>query len=167
MRLINALLLAFMVMATLSCGYTFSQQGSSALPDETRTLFIESVENPTTQTWLGPRIRSLLRDELTRRGWTRWTDRNEADGLMKVTIHQFLRESSVKGESEDTLKYTSSITLSAIIVSRDTGETVWESGNISWGGTYYSSSGAPKNNADEFATDHAIRRLADLLGQGY
>ncbi len=167
MRLINALLLALLAVATLSCGYTFSQQGSSALPTETRTLFIESVENPTTQTWLGPRVRSLLRDELTRRGWTRWTDRNEADGLMKVTIHQFLRESSVKGASEDTLKYTSSITLSACIVSRDTGETIWDSGNVSWSGTYYGTSNSLKSTADEFATVHAIRRLADLLGQGY
>ncbi|MBU1248265.1 MAG: DUF4136 domain-containing protein, partial [Proteobacteria bacterium] len=132
-----------------------------------RTLFIESVENPTTETWLGPLVRSMFRDELTRRGWTNWDSRGNADGLVQITIDKFSRTSTVTDENADTLKFVSSISLSAQITDRDSGEVLWNSGSVSWGGTYYGTNSSPETTADTFATDHAIRRLADLLSQGY
>lgn len=164
---INTLLLALVALAALSCGYSFKHQGSSALPENIRTLYIASVENPTTETWLGPRLRSLLRDELTRRGWTRWTDKDDADGLMTITIDRFTRSSAVKDESEESVKYTASVTLSATIAERESGQEVWHSGNVGWSGSYYGSGENAENDADAYATEHAIRRLADLLGEGY
>lgn len=161
--------LALLACAALlaGCGYSATNQGGSALPEQTRTLFLEGVDNPTTITWLGPRLRATLRDELTRRGWTRWTDRGQAQGLMHVTIHEFTRNTSVSGEERDTLKFATTITLSATITDRDSGEPVWSSGQVAWSDSYYASDASTADAAAQQAMDLAVRRLADLLGQGY
>jgi hypothetical protein len=162
----NVLLLAGMTLL-LGCGYGFKPQGTDALPRQTRALFIDKVENPTTEAWLGPKLRSLFRDELTNRGWTQWTDRSKADGLVTITIHQFTREASVKDDKEDTTKYSSSVTLSVTIRDRDTGAQVWASGQVSRSDSYYDTAHSPKYIADKQAARYAIRRVADLLSQGY
>lgn len=166
-RIIQTLLLAVIALIMFGCGYGFKSQGSDALPKEMRTLFIDKVENPTTEAWLGPKLRSLLRDELTRRGWTRWTDRESADGLVTITVHRFTRETTVKNESEDSSKFSASVTLSATIRNPDNGQEVWSSGQLSSSESYYLVGQATEETAGQSAADLAIRDLADRLSQGY
>jgi hypothetical protein len=164
-----ACLLAGLVAGLAGCGYSFTPRGgeASALHGNVRALFLDSVENPTTETWLGPEIRARLRDELTRRGSARWTSRDAADGLVRVVVDRFTRSSSVTDESEDTVKYSVSLTLAVTITDAATGEPVWASGNVGWSDSYYASDSASERDASERAVELAVRRVADLLAQGY
>lgn len=166
-RLINVAALALMALVMVGCGYGFKQQGAGALPEGMTTLFIDKVENPTTEAWLGPALRTLLRDELTNRGGVRWADRTHADGLVTITIHSFTRSSTVKDDNEDTTKYSSKVTLSAVIKNKDTGEMIWSSGQIGSSNTYYGTDSSPSDLADKTSAELTIRHLGDLLSQGY
>ncbi|SKA83346.1 protein of unknown function [Paucidesulfovibrio gracilis DSM 16080] len=146
------------------CGYHLAANGPVALDQDQRSLFMERVDNPTLQTWLGPRLRSVLRDELTRRGWTRWTSRAQADLLVRVVIDRYSRSSKVRDADDDTLRYSASITMRVDMVSRATDTVVWSSGTIAESESYFGNS---TTAADMEVTELAVRRAVDRLTQGY
>jgi hypothetical protein len=146
------------------CGYQLASKGPVVLPEDQRSLCMDSVENPTLQTWLGPRLRSVLRDELTRRGWTRWTSRNQADLLVRIVIDRYSRSSKVRDEDDETLRYSASISMRIDLVSRTTDQVVWSSGMVGESESYFGNS---TTAADMAVTELAVRRAVDRLAQRY
>lgn len=146
------------------CGYQLASKGPVALPEDQRTLCMDSVDNPTLEAWLGPRLRSELRDELTRRGWTRWVDRSQADMLVRIVIERYSRSTKVGDEKDETLRSQASINMSVNFVSRTTDEVIWNSGSISVGESYF---GISPTEADMSVTELAVRRAVDRLSQRY
>lgn len=165
-RILAPLLLAAALLMLAACGYSMGGAGDrSVLGPEFRTLAISGVENPTTLPWLEPRIRSLLRDELTRRGVVTWTDsRNRADALIHVTIHKYFRPTAVEGARDQTLRSSAIFQFSVDITSATDSSVVWRSGQITQEWPFYS---GQEDEADAEVTSLGIRRLADLMEQNY
>ncbi len=164
---VNVLLLSCTGFALVACGYGFNNQQISALPQGVQTIFLDSVENPTAETWLGPRIRSIFRDELHRRAWVQWSEKESADALLKIVVERFTRSSSAWDEDEESVKYSSNIKISATLIEQKTGKELWHSGRVDSSASYYATEESSVTKADIEALEQAIRRLADRMGEGY
>lgn len=148
-----------------ACGYSFGEKGQTVLKPEYQILAISGVENPTTITWLEPRIRKLLKDELTNRGNITWTDsRHEADAWINIKIIKYYRPTAVAGSSDQTLRSSANFYFEATIKSATDDSVLWESGQISQNWPFYPGQEA---EADAEVTRLGIRRLADKMSQDY
>ncbi|QJB55438.1 LPS assembly lipoprotein LptE [Pseudodesulfovibrio sp. zrk46] len=157
-----ALLLPLLLAA---CGYGFGEQNHFVLKPEYRKLAIAGVQNPTTLTWLEPRIRKLLKDEFTNRGEVTWTDnRHEADAWISIRIIKYYRPTTVSGSSDETLQSSAIFDFEATVKSATDDSVLWSSGKISQSWPFYSGEEA---DADAEVTKLGIRRLADKMSQGY
>ncbi|MUM76592.1 hypothetical protein GKC30_02965 [Pseudodesulfovibrio sp. F-1] len=165
-RTLIPLLLPAALFLLTACGYSVGGAGErSVLGPEFRTLAISGVENPTTLPWLESRVRSLLRDELTRRGAITWTDsRNQADALIHITIHKYFRPTAVEGSREQTLRSSAIFLFSAEVISNTDSSVVWRSGEILQEWPFYP---GQEDEADAEVTNLGIRRLADKMEQNY
>ncbi|MEF2231206.1 MAG: LPS assembly lipoprotein LptE [Pseudodesulfovibrio sp.] len=157
------LLLALLLLG--GCGYSFGESGQSVLDEHHRTLAIAGIDNPTTMSWLEPRLRKLLRDELTRRGTVTWVDeQRDADALLTITIYRYSRPTSVTGSSDETLQSVASIELEGAIKSATDGSELWRSGRFVQDWPFFS---GQESEADMEVTMLAVRRLADRMAQNY
>jgi ribosomal protein L31 len=148
-----------------ACGYSMGESEHSVLKPEFRTIAISGVDNATTQTWLEPRIRKLLKDELNRRGTIRWVDdRKAADALIHINISRYNRPTALEGDKDQTLRSNASIRLQATIRSTTGDEVLWESGIISQSWPFYT---GQESQADKEVTSLAIRQLADKMSENY
>lgn len=149
----------------MACGYGFGESGHSVLKPEYRVLAISGVENPTMLTWLEPRLRKLLRDELTNRGSITWTDeQKDADALINIKVTRYNRPTAVEGSSDETLRSNANIVFEATIRSATDDSVLWSSGSMSQSWPFYS---GQESEADAEVTRLAIRRLADRMSQNY
>ena len=119
-RLLGLTLLFVSAVSLCACGYNFTGQGTVLGPDPDavsrldpafRTMAIARVENPTIEPWLEPRLRSLIRDEFTRRRFVTWVDKDKATSLLTVVIKKFTRSTSVAGQQDQSLKLSNGMTL--------------------------------------------------------
>jgi hypothetical protein len=164
-RLGAAMLLACALFMLAACGYSMGGSGESVIEPEYRTMAISGVDNPTTLAWLEPRIRELLRDELTRRGTVVWTDeRSRADSLIHITIIKYYRPTAVEGSHDQTLRSSAIFQFSAEIKSATDGHIIWNSGEIGQDWPFYQ---GQEDEADAEVTSLGIRRLADRMEQNY
>jgi predicted small lipoprotein YifL len=160
----RTVLLTLALLLLAGCGYKNTQSGPVALPENKRKLFLEDVENPTLETDLYARIRSLVRDELTRRGQVQWVPRGAAEALMSVDIRTFTSRASVKDAEDETLRSTASITLDAEIVSATDRSVLWTSGEVSASEPFTTGG---QEDAEERAILLGVERLVDRLGQNF
>lgn len=157
-----ALLGLFLLSA---CGYSMGGADHSVLAPQYRTLAVSGVNNPTTLTWLEPRIRKLLRDELNRRGTVTWTDNAAtADALIRITIERYNRPTAVEGAKEETLRSNANFTFHATITSTVDDKVLWQSGTIAQSWPFFS---GQESMADEQVTLLGIRQLADRMSESY
>jgi len=159
-------LIALLGLLLLSaCGYSMGGADHSVLEPKFRTLAVSGVDNPTTQTWLEPRVRKLLRDELNRRGTITWTDDSaKADALIKITIERYNRPTSVEGAKEQTLRSTANFKFHATITSTVDDKVLWQSGTISQTWPFHT---GQESMADDEVTMLGIRQLADRMSESY
>ncbi|MGE4551726.1 MAG: LPS assembly lipoprotein LptE [Desulfovibrionaceae bacterium] len=148
-----------------ACGYSLASRGPSALKDNQRKLYLVSVENPSLDTWVGPELRSRLRDEINNRHVARWTERSNAQGLVEVVIDRFTTsETTVTGESDQSLRYAASISVSMHIVSPLDGSVLWSSGSVGASESFYGKDAA---SARERVVRLAVERMVDRLSENY
>lgn len=167
-----ALLLA--AALTLSCcGYTFTGQGTVMGPDPEaisrldpafRTMALVRVENPTVEPWLEPRLRSLIRDEFTRRRFITWVDKDKATSLLTVVIKRFTRSTVVAGQQDQSLKLSTGLTLIFRVQRASDGAVLWDSGEQAQSESFFP---GDSEGADLRVTDLAVRRMADLMTENY
>lgn len=170
---ICAFALLFAALALSGCGYRFAGQAldtegkegvSSRLAPEMRNMVLVRVENPTIESWLEPRLRSLIRDEFKRRRLVTWTDRAHATSLLTVTIKKYSRETSVSGAQDQSLKLSTGMTLVLRVNRASDGAVLWDSGEQNQSESFYP---GDSEGADMRITDLAVRRLADLMTENY
>lgn len=158
-------IVAILVLALLAgCGYRNTLSGPVALPEDKRKLFFEEVENPTLRTSLDARLRSLIRDELTRRGKVEWVSRDQAEAYFQIEILQFTSTSSVTGAEEQTLRFTTVISLEGGIVSAADRSILWSSGPVS---AYESFLSGGRDAAEDRVILLAVERVVDRLGHSF
>jgi outer membrane lipopolysaccharide assembly protein LptE/RlpB len=162
------LVLLLTVLAALfltGCGYQLSSMAPITLPREQTKLYITKVTNPTIESWIEPRLRSSLRDEFTRRGGVQWVDRNRAETLVEVIIHSFSTSSSVKGEDDETVRSSASISLEVQLFDGRDHALLWTSGRVSDQESY--SGEGQRQEAAFDALEEAIRKSADRLSDRF
>jgi len=162
-----------MAMALLlcGCGYTFTGTGASdgtdqasRLAPELRLMTLVRVDNPTTEAWIEPRLRSLIRDEFNRRRLVTWTDKAKATSLLTITIKKFTRSTALAGQADQSIKLNTGITVVFNITRAADGSVIWNSGEQTQTESYYP---GDAEGADMRLTDMLVRRMADLLTENY
>jgi len=165
MRLLRLIILILPLLLAACGGYSFGEGDTSVLPPDHRTLAVGEVTNPTTLSWIEPRIRSLLRDELHNRGTITWSDTKAgADAVIDITVEQYNRPTAVTGTNDQTLRSVAIFRFRAVIRSAMDDSVLWESSTISQNWPFFS---GDEKNADLEVTRLGIRRLADLMTQNY
>lgn len=156
-------MVCLLLLSLGGCGYGYSR-GQSVLPEDKRKLAIVEIINPAPLSWLEPRLRSLIRDEVTRRGIATWAAPDKADALMTIDIERYYRRSSVTGQDEETLLSTATISFEATIRSAVDRSVIWRSGKITRKWQFQPAHG---EDADMEVTKLAVRRLADLMSNRF
>ena len=165
MKSLRYIVILLPLMLAACGGYGFGEGNSSVLAPEYRTLAISGVTNPTTLSWLEPRIRKVLRDELTNRGTITWVDdQNKADATITITIKRYNRPTAVSGSSDETLRSVANFEFEAAIRSATDDSLLWQSGTISQTWPFFTGG---ENEADMEVTRLGIQRLADLMTENY
>ena len=166
----------FTSLFILSCGYSFVGLSPINLPQEQSDLYISFVHNPTQEAWLEPYIRSKFRDEFTRRGGARWVSEDQAQTYIHIDIKQLRTSDGVTSQRDKTVKTDVSITVEVKMLSAETGELLWSSGNVTGRSSFFlavedsafpGTTGPAQRRASEDAVDQALTRVADRLGDGF
>lgn len=163
-----ALLLAALVLG--GCGYKFTgssisdEESVNVLPAQYRDLAIIRIENPTVEPWLEPRLRSLIRDEFTRRRLTNWVERSKAAAFVTVQIKQYTRSTALAGAQDQSVKLSAGMIWTVRIRRAGDNLLLWDSGEMSQNESFYP---GDADGADMRLTDLAVRRVADLMTEGY
>ncbi len=167
MRTARNILLFTLLALLCSCGYRMgSENGPVVLDQNQRKIAMGGIENPTQYTWLDAKIRSELRDELTRRGWVQWVDKSKADSLIYILVTHYHHDTDVTGEDEETLRRAVTFSFEARILSALDNSVIWESGRISSDERYFSGE-QEKSVADDRVTRLGVRELVDRMSQNY
>ncbi len=159
------LLLLCLAASLAACGYGFVGSAPSALPEDVRSLAMDTVKNPTLDPDLPALVISRFRDEMTQRVKTRWTDRSEARGLVSLTIQRYYLTTELSDKTDRTLKYNANITLSATVRSKLDDRVIWQSDLVTYKETYLQADS--EEDARTRAVEFAVRRLVDRLEQAY
>lgn len=170
MALRLALFLA-LALALCGCGYSFTGSGpadgtqaASRLSPDLRLMNLVRVENPTTEAWLEPRLRSLIRDEFNRRRLVTWTERAKATSHLTIIIKRYTRSTSVSGQSDQSVKLNAGIIVVFRITRAADGAVIWDSGEQSQTESFYP---GDSDGADMRLTDQLVRRMTDLVTENY
>jgi hypothetical protein len=168
-RYLGLSLLLAATLALCGCGYTFTGQGPDAeavsrLDPAFRKMALVRVENPTIEPFLESRLRSLIRDEFTRRRFIAWTDKDKATSLLTVVIKKYSRSTTVAGQQDQSLKLSTGLTMIFRVHRAGDGALLWDSGEQSQTESFFP---GDSEGADQRITDLAVRRMADLMTQNY
>jgi len=170
MRYAGLALLLALLLALGGCGYSFTGQSAgdpdaaSRLDPAFRKMALARVENPTVEPWLEPRLRSLIRDEFTRRRVVTWTDKDKATSLLTVVIKKFARSTLVAGQQDQSVKLSTGLTLVFRVHRASDGAVLWESAELNQKESFFP---GDSEGADLRVTDLAVRLLADRMTQNY
>lgn len=160
----NLVVLLCIVFAVTACGYHNSATEPNRLGDKFREIAINKVENPTLERWLEPELRSLLRDEITRRGQLVWVDKSKAEALINIRIISLSSGSRILGNKDVTLKYDKTLKIQMRIVSAADGKMLWNSGPVEVTESYYS---GQEDETNALVTELLVRRIVDKMNQAY
>ncbi|PKN07429.1 MAG: hypothetical protein CVU73_11715 [Deltaproteobacteria bacterium HGW-Deltaproteobacteria-8] len=172
-RSLGLVLVLAAALSLSGCGYTFTGQGTLMGPDPDavsrldpafRHMAIARVENPTIEPWIEPRLRSLIRDEFTRRRFVTWVDKDKATSLLTVTIKKFMRSTVVAGQQDQSVKLSTGLTMIFRVQRAGDGAVLWDSGEQSQTESFFP---GDSDGADLRVTDLAVRRMADLMTENY
>ncbi len=162
---IRIVLLVLLLPALAGCaGYGTGSDDALILPPDARNLRIKSVDNPTMRAGLESRLRSVLRDEMTKRGFITWAAPGQDTAYIDVRVERFTSTTSITDKYDTSVLQSANITLSASIHRAGTGDTLWESNNVSASQNFLTGDRAA---AEEKVIDLAVRQLVDRLHQNF
>lgn len=159
------------LLALCGCGYHFTgsapadgTEQASRLAPELRMMAVARVDNPTTEAWLEPRLRSLVRDEFNRRRLVTWTDKAKATSLLTIIIKKYTRATALYGQADQSVKLDAGINVIFRVTRAADGFVIWDSGEQTQDESYYP---GDSEGADMRVTDMLVRRMADLMTENY
>jgi len=168
---LNLALLTALALALCGCGYTFtgmgapdSEDAASRLAPDMRQMALVRVDNPTTEAWIEPRLRSLIRDEFNRRRLVTWTEKAKATSLLTIVIKKYTRGTYIAGQRDQSVKLSAGITVIFRVTRASDGVVIWDSGEQNQSESFYP---GDADGADQRLTDLLVRRMADLMTENY
>jgi hypothetical protein len=160
----KALLLVFL-LAAAGCGYHFAADAPVVVPGGITSLSVGDVANPTVETWIGPRLRNNVWNELIRRTDISLLERGRSEAVLHLRIRRYSSSALLKGRREQTLKSHVTLTVEGRLFRSVDNTLLWESGPVTTSETFVSE--AEERSAAEQAVDKAARRLVDKLDQSF
>jgi outer membrane lipopolysaccharide assembly protein LptE/RlpB len=154
-----------LLLGVAGCGYHFAGQTPVVFPGGIASLSIGEVVNPSVETWIGPRLRNTLWNELTRRSDISLTEPGRAEAVLELRIRRYSSAALLKGHLEQTIKSQVAITFEGRLVRNVDDRLLWESGPMTVTESFVTQ--AEERAAAERAVDRAARRLADRLDQSF
>lgn len=146
------------LVLTAGCGYHLSARMPYALPQDISTVFLARVNNPSTNSWLEPKLRTEFRDELTKRGGIQWVAGHEAEGKLELDIQSFQSGTKLEDSQEKNVRSEMVLTLEAKLFSSRDDSLLARTGSI-----VVSESFDPQSPADENAAQDRVVELASEL----
>ena len=145
------LALLFAVLLS-SCGYTL-QGGGTVLPDDVKKIYVNFVENNTTEPALGVRLTQELKARFSRYGVVEIVDSaQEADATLDTAITSVTSSaSSVTGRTSLELQNLLVMTISSRLAKKD-GSILWRNENLQITRPFANVSDAVVASSSEFAT---------------
>jgi len=156
---------AVFLLLTCACGYHFSSASPLVLPRNMELIYLEEIQDPTTEPQLESRLRSSIRNEFTQRGNVEWVSRNRAEGLLRVTIDSFTSSAKLESAEEETVRYEAILRFRGRIFESTEQNLVWESGGLTVRESY--SDQAEREQAQIRVMRLAAEELANKLAQRF
>jgi len=152
----------------LGCGYHFAASSPVRLPEGMTKLYFEKLVNPSTEAWLEPRMRSEIRQELSRRGQVQWVEEVQAQGILQVDITRFSSSTKLEDAQGETVKSEVVLDVRARIFRGADRELIWRSGTITARKSYIGpEDGAQQREAQNDALELVVERLANRMSQTF
>lgn len=151
------------VIAAGACNYGL--RGGGGFPDHVNGIFIEALENQTSQFDVDQQILRVLTERLPRELGVRLVGEESADAVVRgrVTRYEDVAQNYRPGEtgSVDILQHQVQITMSITIIDLTRNEILFESTSVSGRGEY-----RPDTQTDEVARNAAIEGLIQQIIDG-
>jgi len=116
-KIINFIIMLFLGFTLASCGYRFAGSYSS-LPMDIRNVYVDSVENDTSEPSIQTNLRSYLINQLNMDSRIKVTNKDAADGYLYVKIINYDIEQSSYAKSGFASSYRCIITVSVSFKSK-------------------------------------------------
>lgn len=151
-----AVLLLFAACLAGGCGYSMESRQPTVMGDSSKRLKLRNVEQPTLYEWLGPSIRSAMRDEVNARKAATWVDSGDCDFNMDIRVRSFTLRSWLRDASQNTVMYEGKITLEATLYRCSDNAEVWRSGVLSYSESFDA-------DTPDTASGKLTKRLAEKI----
>lgn len=161
---IRIIVLVLLLALAAGCAGYSTGGGGLVLPEGKRSLYIRSVDNPTMRADLEARLRSVMRDEMTRRGRIQWSEPDQASAYVTLRVERFTSTTSITDKYDKSVLRSAQITLSAAVVDSAGGDTLWSSGEITASQNFLT---GDQDSAEEKVIDLAVRRIVDRMHQNF
>jgi outer membrane lipopolysaccharide assembly protein LptE/RlpB len=156
---------AFLLAVLPACGYHLSSSVPIEMPHGITSLYIDRVENPSTEQWIQSRLISEVRDEFTRRGQVAWVDRDQAEGLLELIITRYRDYTKVESAEEETLRSQIALSMEARILSAKDRSLLWASSPVNVRESF--TGAGEKREAERRVIEDAADALAGQLSAGF
>ena len=146
------LILSFLPIL-LSCGvYTFSP---SAIGD-IKTVGIPLFDNQTTESGLREMLTDQLSQAFVSDNIVKIAPQNQADGIIKGTVTNYLREAYTYSQAEAVSQYKCTITVSVEFTNRRSDKVIWADKSLSNWGLYDSAT-----ESEDIGKQRAVAKLVE------
>ncbi len=162
----SALGLLALVVALAGCGYQFVGE-SSLLPQEARTIYVDTFTNRSRDVGLDKELTTALRGEFYRRGQLKVVDSAEqADLILSGVIRSLDSRVATVNRKDEVLQYESVLTLDVNLRRREPNEILWRGQGVRLNQIYGGSRAAVVTTSSEFRTGTLnasdVRRMTDI-----
>lgn len=165
---IKYFILCYFLLHIFACGYKWTASNPISLPKGITKLYLEKVENPTTQTWLEPRLRTALKEEFTKRGQIQWVKETKTQGLVQIDITHFSSSTKLEDAQKRTVKSEVTLGLEVKIFSQPEHVLLWNSGSVVVRESYTGpEEGTQRRKAEYRVVDLGVEKVANKLSQEF
>ncbi len=123
-------LLLLLILFVGGCGYHLMDHSPMVLPGNIKKIYISNIKNPTSDVQLSSLMHTSLIDEFSKRSMPiEWSQRDNAEGILKVEIVDFSKKTYVENSKEQTLKSDLCLTIRGYLYDQQD-RLLWDSREI-------------------------------------
>lgn len=158
--------LAGLFAVVSGCGYQFVG-GSSLLPADAKTIYVETFVNRSREVGMDKELASALRGEIYRRGNLKMVDHSEqADVILSGVIRSLESNVASVNRKDEVLQYESALTVDVTLRRRQPNEILWRGQGLRLTEIHNGSRAAVVTSSSEFRTGTLnasdVRRFTDI-----
>lgn len=167
-KYLASLVIVGFLLAFTACGYQVVAEAPIDMPGGISKLYLEGVENPTTEIWLDAELRKEVREEFIRRGQVKWVNKPEAKGYLNIEVLRFTSSAKLENAEEQTVRSEVVLILRGRIIGAQKSDLLWDSGEIAVRESHVGDEGSgEEREAQKQAVEEIVEELADTLSRDF